>query len=229
MLSEMQIQNHRCLVIDPPMIPPNAPVVLVLHGLGTNGDDLAPICNELQLPPCRFVLPDAPLSLRGYPPGAFAWYDFEVHDYYEIKQSREYLFKVMERFANDPNLLPAPGSAREPKSFILAGFSQGGLMALEAGLNYEGKILAIVSMSGYMPYPKQTLQKAKASFETPILLVHGIEDPLVPVQWSRETHQALQQGGYHPVRQEYHMEHTISEDSLSEVSRFLREALGYNK
>jgi predicted esterase len=169
------------------------------------------------------------LSLPGYPQGAYAWYNFEVHDYYEIKQSREYLYKVMERFSNDPNLRSAPGTVSEPKPFILAGFSQGGLMALEAGLNYEGKILAIVSMSGYMPFPKQTLQKAKAPFETPILLVHGIEDPLVPVQWSRETHQALQQGGYHPVRKEYHMPHTISGESLQEVSRFLREALGYKK
>ena len=105
------------------------------------------------------------------------------------------------------------------------GFSQGGLMALEAGLNYPGKILAIVSMSGYLPYPRATLQKAKMPFETPILLVHGIEDPLVPVQWSREAQQALQQAGYHPIRKEFHMPHTITEDSLKEVSGFLKETL----
>ena len=103
-LSETTVQNHRCILIDPPVIQPDMPVAFIMHGLGTNADDLAPLCEMLDLPPCRFVLPDAPLSLAGYPPGAYAWYDFEQHDYKEIVQSREYLYKVMDRFSDDPNL-----------------------------------------------------------------------------------------------------------------------------
>jgi phospholipase/carboxylesterase len=224
-LSETVIQGHRSLVLEPPIIPPGAPVILVLHGLGTNGDDLEPLCGEMDLPPCRFVLPDAPLSLPGYPQGSFAWYDFQVHDRREIEKSREYLFKVMDRFANDPNLRPEPGKTKEPTPLILMGFSQGGVMALEAGLNYKGQLKAIVSMSGYMPDAWATLTRAEAPFETPILLVHGKQDPVVPVDGSRKAAEELEKAGYKPELREFNMPHTITEDSLGAVSAFLKKII----
>lgn len=227
--SEMAIQGHRCLVMDPPVIPPNAPVVVVLHGLGTNGDDLVPVTGELGLSGCRFVFPDAPLLLPGYPDTAFAWYDFQLHDRKEIEQSREYLFKVFDRFVHDPNLRPEPGKEKEPSPLIVVGFSQGGVMALESGLNYKGKILGIVSMSGYMPDPWATLKKAEAPFGTPILLVHGTEDPVVPVEGSRKAKEELEKAGYKPQLWEFPMPHTITEESLETVSQFLRKLIPSNR
>lgn len=224
-ISEAQVQGHSCLVLDPPVIPPGAPAIIVLHGLGTNGDDLAPLCEELKLPACRFVLPDAPLHLPGYPPEAYAWYDFQAHDRKEIEKSREYLFKVMDRFSNDPNLRPGPDKPKAPTPLILMGFSQGGVMALEAGLNYKGKITGIVSMSGYIPDPWATLTRAEAPFETPILLVHGTEDQVVPAEGSRRAAEALKETGYAPVLKEFPMGHQISMESLETVSAFLRSIL----
>ncbi|HEY5038979.1 MAG TPA: prolyl oligopeptidase family serine peptidase [bacterium] len=224
-ISQMKIQNHSCLVLDPPIIPPGAPVILTLHGLGTNGEDLAPLCEELHLPNCRFVLPDAPLILPGYPPGAYAWYNFQAHDRKEVEKSREYLFKVMDRFSNDPNLRPASGAARVPSPLVLLGFSQGGVMSLEAGLNYKGKIAGIVSMSGYMPDSWATLTRAEAPFETPILLVHGTEDEVVPVEGSRKAVEALKKAGYSPVLKEFPMGHQISSESLGDVQIFLQKLL----
>ena len=235
-LSETQIDKHSCLILDPPVIPAGAPVVVTLHGLGTNADDLVPFCEQLKLPHCRFVLPDAPLHLPGYPEGAYAWYDFQAHHRKEIEQSRDYLFKVLDRFSNDPNLRPSPGSEKSQRPLVLMGFSQGGVMSLEAGLNYKGKpfdgaqgrIAAIVSMSGYMPDPWATLTKAEASFETPILLVHGTKDEVVPIEGSRRAAEALQQAGYHPVLKEFPMGHTITMESMRGVSEFLKQNLGQN-
>ena len=219
--SDVLIQGHHSLVMDPAVIEPGTPIVVTLHGLGTHGEDLAPLCDELRLPGCRFVLPDAPLHLPGYPPQAFAWYDFQTYNRNEFNQSRDYLFKVMDRFANDPNLRPAPGKEKTIKPIIVMGFSQGGVMSMEAGINYKGKIAAIVSMSGYMPDPWETLTKAQVPFETPILLVHGTDDDVVPVEGSRKAVKALEEAGYHPLLKEFPMGHQITEESLEAVREFL--------
>jgi phospholipase/carboxylesterase len=219
--SDVLIQGHHTLVMDPAVIEPGSPVIVTLHGMGTHGEDLAPLCEELHLPGCRFVLPDAPLHLPGFPQGAYAWYDFQTYNRNEFVQSRDYLFKIMDRFANDPNLRPAPGKEKTHKPIIIMGFSQGGVMSLEAGLNYKGKVAAIVSMSGYMPDPWATLTKAQAPLDTPILLVHGTGDEVVPVEGSRKAVKALKDAGYNPILQEFPMGHQITEESLKAVRDFL--------
>lgn len=220
--AEVVVQNHRCLVAGPADLPPGAPVVLILHGLGTNANDLLSLCEELNLPPCRFVLPDAPLHLPGYDQGAYAWYDFQTNDRKQIEDSREYLFDVMDHFAKYPNGGAVLGEKKRARPIILVGFSEGGVLALEAGLNYKGEIAAIVSMSGYIPDPSATLTDAKAPFKTPILLIHGTKDGVVPVEGSRHATQLLKQKGYKPILKLFPMPHTITAESLGEASKFLQ-------
>ena len=129
----------------------------------------------------------------------------------------------MDHFANDPKTL---GPDKQPAPIIIRGFSQGGVMAMEAGVNYKGKIAGIVSMSGYMPDPAATLKNAAASFDTPILLVHGTEDDVVPIQGSRFAEDALRQTGYKPVLKEFIMGHEISQGSLIAVREFLKKHVG---
>lgn len=99
-------------------------------------------------------------------------------------------------------------------------------MSMEAGLNYEGKLAGIVSMSGYMPDPWATLTHAEAPFDTPILLVHGTEDTVVPVEGSRHAAESLKQTGYTSVTlKEFPMAHQISMESLATVREFLNSIL----
>lgn len=210
------VENNRCLVVEPPGLPANAPLVLILHGLGTNAGDLVSLCDELHLPPCRFVLPDAPLVLSGYSPDEKAWYDLHTNLRSDFDNSRDYIFKILERFAHD---------TPKPRTVVFVGFSQGGVMSLEAGLNYKGKVLAVVCMSGYIYDPSQTLAHPLLPRKTPILMTHGTFDTRVSEAMTQSTWEALQKAGYHPVLKEYSTSHHITKETLDDVSAFLNSVL----
>jgi phospholipase/carboxylesterase len=202
-LTSSAFQGHRILVAEPPTASPAAPTVLILHGLGTDADDLASLAAGFDLPHCRFVLPDAPLRLPGYPEGAYAWYDFERHDPGGFQTSRTYLMGLMDRWAEGGSPL------------AVTGFSQGGVMALEAGLLWPGGVKGVCSMSGYLPNGPEILPKARAPKTLPLLLVHGTYDGVVPVEGSRRA-------GYSPETAEFPMDHTLTPGSLARVRVFLR-------
>jgi phospholipase/carboxylesterase len=214
--TEIQVQNHRCLVAGPATLSDDEPVVFILHGLGANANDLLPLIEVMNLPPCRYILPDGPMTVGDH---AYAWYDLKTQSREDMIHSRDYLFGLMDRFSTEGE---KPGYARP---IILMGFSQGGVMSLEAGLNYKGKVEAIVSMSGYIWYPSQTLGRPLAPLNTPILLVHGTEDRIVTEDWTQRTLKALKQAGYKPVFKEFPMAHQITKDSVAEVAGFIQKVV----
>jgi len=224
-VSETLLNKHRVVLMDPPILRTGTPVLVGLHGLGTNADDFMDLASMLDLPECRFILPDAPLHLPGYPPGAYAWYDFENHDREGIEKSRDHLIKIFNRFTDDPNVRRLDSASKTASPLVVFGFSQGGVMALEAGLNYPGKLAALVSMSGYMPDPSKTLADPKLSKDTPILLIHGTYDDVVPIQGSREAVKELEKAGYKPELREFDYAHQISEVSLETVACFIGRSL----
>ena len=214
--TEVQIQNHRCLVAGPANLSDDAPVVFILHGLGANAEDLFSLIDKMNLPPCRYVLPDAPMTVGQH---AYAWYNLQTHDRVDLVNSRNYLFGLMRLFSTEGE---KPGRARP---IILMGFSQGGVMSLEAGLNYQGKVEAIVSMSGYIWDPSKTLARPLAPLGIPILMVHGTGDVIVSEDWTQRTLKGLTQAGYKPVFKEFHMGHQITKDSMDVVAQFLQEVI----
>jgi phospholipase/carboxylesterase len=241
-LTEVYIQGHRCLVVEPADLPSNAPVVVMLHGFGTNRYELLHLCDQLGLPPCLFVLPDAPLRVARASSEAHAWYDRYTHSRKDMENSRAYLFAVMDHFSKgltdpSPGLSdPATGSSDpstpvvppQPRPVIIMGFSQGALMSLEAGLNYPGNIEAIVSMSGFIEYPQKTMAHPLAPRQTPILLVHGEWDPVVQEEDTQETMRVLKRAGYHPVLKEFLMGHKVTYNTINAVSAFLQEVFAHN-
>ena len=144
---------HRCLVLEPDHLPQNAPLVVLLHQAHGSARSLISLWSELHLPPARVVCPEGLFSLneRG-----FAWYHRESQS--DIVQSRDYLLKLVQRLGPQ-------------RPVIFAGLSQGAVMSIITGLHCPNKVLAIVSMSGFVPHPSENLRDLKAPTSTPILIV----------------------------------------------------------
>lgn len=229
------VQGHRCLVVAPKDLPPDAPVVLILHGYGTNGDEMLGISGEFQLPPCLIVLPDGPFPTTPYSSFTHAWYNRVTHSRKDIERSRDYLFAVMDYFSKQysissdsdvPLQAPVqtnPGGTGRP--VVIMGFSQGAVMSLEAGVNYKGNIAAVVSMNGYIGEPEKTLAHPAASRRTPILVVHGILDPIVQEEMVQATLEALRRAGYRPISKGFPIGHKMTRGTIQAVSEFLQAVL----
>ena len=227
--TEVDVDGHRCLVSSAEGLPADAPVVLILHGYGTNGDEMTGLCGPLHLPPCLFVMPDGPLPAAHSASVDHAWYDRITHSRSDIERSRKYLFTLMRYFSRDYPDPPGPGRASQARPVILMGFSQGAVMTLEAGVTYPGKVLALACMSGYMPEPDKTLAHPAAPRDTPILMTHGTMDIVVQDDSTDQTLQALRKAGYHPILKEYPAGHHLTAGMILDVSQFLQRAMAHAK
>ena len=207
---EVIVDSHRCLVLEPAHLPENAALVLFIHGLDGSATNLVFLWPALHLPPSRVVCPDG--RFRSGEKG-YGWYYKENQS--DILQSRDYLLKLVRRFG-------------PKRPVIFAGFSQGGVMSIVTGLHCPNKVLAIVSMSGYVPNPSENLMDLKAPISVPILMVHGQTDGVIPVPVARRGEKALKAQGYHPVFKTFPMGHTMTEESLDSVRDFLAEVLPKN-
>ena len=152
--------------------------------------------------------PSFPLEGKG-----FGWYHKENQS--DIVQSRDYLLKLVQRLG-------------PKRPVIFAGFSQGGVMSIVTGLHCPNKVLAIVSMSGYVPNPAENLRDLKAPRSVPILMVHGQMDETIPIADARFGETSLNAQGYHPVFKTLSMGHRISQESLNSVRDFLAQVLPKN-
>jgi phospholipase/carboxylesterase len=215
---EQVVDRHRCLMKDTDQMTAETPLVLVIHGFGGNEKNLVPFWEKLRFDHCRAVFPEALYQVPKEKGGGYAWYHILFSNNREdIVASRKHLDKVIQHYLAD---MPGKGHP-----VVLMGFSQGGVMSLETGLNYDGKLAAIVSMSGYMPEPSKTLKSPEAPVSTPILLVHGIQDSVVPISMARQVNDILLAAGFHPLLKEFTMNHEITSQSLRTVRDFLKRYL----
>ena len=109
---------------------------------------------------------------------------------------------------------------------VLAGFSQGGAVALYAGLRHPERLAGILAMSCYLPFPETlAAEKSAANADVPILLCHGRSDPVVPIAMGLEARNELQAHGYEPEWRDYPMQHAVCTDEIADVARWLRQHL----
>jgi phospholipase/carboxylesterase len=210
-----------------PAVPAVASVVL-LHGLGADGTDFVPIVDELQLPdalPVRFVFPHAPLRPVTVNAGYVmrAWYDIRSFTP-EGRADASGLAQSVGRVSGYLRHEIARGVAAS--RIVLAGFSQGGAVALAAGLRFPEPLAGILALSSYLPFPQTlTAERSVANAEVRILMCHGRHDPVVHVTLGQEARDVLIGLNYTVEWHEYPMQHEVCTAEIAEVGRWLKERL----
>lgn len=204
--------------------------ILWLHGLGADGHDFEPIVGELDLtglPPIRFVFPHAPvrpitvnggMRMRG-------WYDVYSVDF---SSRREDAAGV-----RDSARLLAGLTAREAdrgiddKRIVLAGFSQGGAIVLQAGLRHPRRLAGILALSTRLPL-RETLaaEAAPANRDVPIFMAHGRGDTVIAFEVGEQSAAFLAAAGYPVAWHPYWTEHSLCMEEVRDIGAWLRQVLG---
>ncbi len=206
---------------------PTASVIL-MHGLGADGNDFVPICSELDLGavgPVRFVFPNAPVMPvtvnNGYPMPA--WYDIYGADLVR----REDEAGLRRSMATIEGLI-AHEKARGIASnrIVIAGFSQGCAMALLTGLRHTERLAGIAALSGYLPLAASTeAERSEANRDVPIFMGHGVRDGVVVLARATAARDALAALGYTVEWHAYPMEHSVCLEEIADLGDWLRRVL----
>jgi phospholipase/carboxylesterase len=203
----MQIQS-----ISIPATSKNAPtgLIILLHGWGANANDLESLAQMLDLTDYRFEFPDEPFPHPMVSWGKM-WYDLESAEYKGLAESRQLLVEWLSSLEDETGI--------PLERTILGGFSQGGAMSLDVGLTLP--VAGIVSMSGFLH------SKPQPSVESlpPVLMVHGRQDPVVPLEAAKRSLDSLTAAGVDVRYQEFDMGHEIRLEVLDAVRSFIQETM----
>jgi len=200
--------------------------VIWLHGLGADGEDFVPIVPHLGLDsvPVRFVFPNAPRIPVTINAGFVmpAWYDIvdltKNHDEAGIRASMVHLERLIAREVER-------GVATE--NIVVAGFSQGGAIALCTGIRYPRPLAGILALSSYLLLEESLPnERSEANRGIPIFQAHGRFDPMVPFDRGEWTRDRLIAHGYAPEFHEYPMQHEVCLEEIAAIGGWLRDRLG---
>lgn len=203
-----------------------APVATMiwLHGLGADAADLKPMIEMMEFDiPIDFILPNAPvrnisinngLKMRG-------WYNLEG-----INKSAP-SDEMLESIEKVSDIIEAQiSSGIESNQIAIAGFSQGGAVAIEAALRFPKRLAAIIGLSTYIDDHEHLAQRIElANIHTPIFLAHGVYDPMIHISKAITARETLSQLGYRVDWQEYPIGHQICEDEVKAVNSWVADKL----
>lgn len=205
--------------------------VIWMHGLGADGNDFVPIVGELGLdgvPATRFLFPHAPMQPVTINNGVVmrAWYDVSFGDLEGnsrradergVRESQERISALVEREERR-------GVA--PECIVLAGFSQGGAIALQTGLRYPRRLAGVMALSTYLPLAESLPGEAStANRKTPIFMAHGIYDPVIPIVMGAGSMTFLTGLGYAVEWHQYPMPHSVCPEEIRDIGAWLRTIL----
>ena len=186
-------------------------LMVMLHGLGDSIEGYRWLPEAMDVPWINYLLANAPGDYYG----GFAWFDFGGNIVPGVQRSRKMLFELLDTMREK-------GFPTEETT--LGGFSQGALMAIEAGLRYPYRMAGIVGVSGWVSEPDKLVQElSPVALQQRLLMTHGTLDPLVPFAVTREHVNLLKAAGLHVEWHEFVKPHTIAgEDELAVIRSFVR-------
>lgn len=200
--------------------------VIVLHGLGADGNDFVPVAQMLNPGVgVRYVFPHAPMMPVTINNGYVmrAWYDIRNADLAQredeggLRQSMAMINALIDREIERG--IPS-------EKIVLMGFSQGCAMTLMTGLRQPQKLAGLIGLSGYLPIAATTeAERNPANQDTPIFLAHGRLDPVVPIDRAIASRDLLQQLGHSVEWHEYPIPHSVSPEEIADIDVFLKKVL----
>jgi len=202
--------------------------VIWLHGLGADGHDFEPIVPELKLAAhadIRFVFPHAPVrpvTINGGVPMR-AWYDVisldksGPQDEAGIRDSAASLLQLIERERE---------RGVDASRIVLAGFSQGGAIAMHTAMRVPQRLAGLMALSTWMPLASTIGEEVVDNSESqprelPVLMVHGTFDPLLPLAVGQHAREIMQDAGFKVQWHEYPMAHAVCAEEISEIRKWL--------
>ncbi|MBE0623067.1 MAG: dienelactone hydrolase family protein [Burkholderiales bacterium] len=199
--------------------------IIWMHGLGADGNDFAPLVDEIELPVAvRYIFPHAPLMPVSINGGYVmrAWYDISDA---EIRREDEAGVRASQQLVEG---LLAREKLRGSASnrIVLAGFSQGGAIALHTGLRHAERLAGIMALSTYVPLADLLAVEADAAnHATPVFMAHGSADPMIAFARAQASRDLLQKQGYALEWHEYRMQHAVCPQEITDIGVWLRRVL----
>jgi len=215
-------------VIDIETAPNPTASIIILHGLGADGNDFVPVAQEFDLEvvgAVRYVFPHGPTRPVTINGGYVmrAWYDVLGtdlalrEDEAGLRQSLALVEALIER---------ERARGIEASRIVLGGFSQGCAMTLMTGLRYCERLAGLLGMSGYLPLAATTAaERSTANAGVPIFLAHGRQDPVIAIDRATASRDALVELGYPVEWHDYPMPHSVSAQEIEDINRWLLKVL----
>ena len=202
--------------------------IIWMHGLGADCWDFVSIVKELGLPddlPLRFIFPQAPTRAISINNGQRmpGWYDITLSELQDgaARKADESGVRESQGFINALIAREATRGIASDK-IVVAGFSQGGAIALQTGLRHPQPLAGVMALSTYLPLENSlATERTLANANIPILMAHGTQDPLVPVTLARLSKGKIEAQGYQVQWHEYPMQHSVCMEEVDDIGRWL--------
>ncbi len=206
-----------------------AHAVIWLHGLGADGNDFAPLVPELEklgVVSTRFIFPHAPMRAVTINAGMEmrAWYDITSLDFDQREQDVDGTIasqKIVQALIDRE--LSRDITA---ENLVIAGFSQGGAVALHTATRLNKRIAGVMALSTYLPLADKLETEKSEHTDLPVFMAHGVQDDVIALKYAEASRKQLEDSGYSIEWHTYPMPHSVSMEEIEDIAKWLVKVFG---